>query len=224
MDHKTLGGRLAHGDAIDARLAAEKPAIAKLGRSFLAIHRGYRAASAVVAEAEAARDEAVAVVGQADRALDQSVMVLSNDCVTAQLGTRVRPFARFTKYPPSTLIDLPIATEVVAVSALIAAIRKTKPTGPIVKQLAVVEKNVAAVSAALKKLSAPQKAYSAAMSARDALLVDWDKALSSLQRQAAAALDSDEAARALIAPPQAVQVAKQLRAPRKRKAKVVPPA
>ena len=224
MDYRTLGGRLAHGDAIEARLEEEKPAIVKLGRPFVAMHRGYRAATDEVAEAEAAREEALAWVSQTDSVLDDSVIVLSNDCVTAKLGTRVKPFARFTKYAPSKLIALPVATEVVAVSALIAAIRKTKPTGPIVKQLAVVEKNTAAVSAALKKLSAPQKAYSAAMSARDALLLDWEKALSSLERQLAAALDSDEAAKALVAPPQAVQVAKQLRTPRKRKAKVVKPA
>lgn len=224
MDSRNMVRRWAHGDAVEARLAAEKPAIAKLGKPFRATHAAFRAASVVVDEAEAKRDAALAVAGEADDVLDDALMALADDCVAAKLGTRITPFAGLSPYAPSKLIALPVATEVAAALALVAAIRKKKPTGPIVKRLATVEKNAKAVSGALKKLSAPQKAYDQALAARDALFVDWDKALRSLRRQLAAALDSDEQARALVAPAQAVQVAKPLRAPRKRKAKVAPPA
>jgi hypothetical protein len=49
MGHKSLGARLAHRDAIEARLAEKEPPISKLGRGFLAM---YRPAAARAAQAE----------------------------------------------------------------------------------------------------------------------------------------------------------------------------
>jgi hypothetical protein len=70
------------------------------------------------------------------------------------------------------------------------------------------------VTQALAKLTAPQADYQAAQLARDALLLDWQKALARLKRAAALAYDDDRAGyRALFAD------SRELAAPKRRTTK-----
>ncbi len=222
MENKNLQSRAARGDAIVERLKAESATIAKLGKPFIEIHRRFQAAADVADKAEDARDAALATVNGADKVLDVSIFGLADGCVAAKLGTRMKPFAGLSPFAPSALVELGYARQLVEVRKLSAAIKKKKPSGPLAKALAVVDKNANAVEAALKKLSVPQKKYGDALAARDALLPEWEKQLRSLERKVAAELDDDIAAAALVAPASDVQVPRKKRASKKKPAAPTP--
>jgi hypothetical protein len=205
MANTSFDARLAQGEAILQRLAAAPATLKPAARVFAALQKKLAAATRAVDAARAVRDAALHAVGDADDALDPSVYALADRLVGAHLGVRLRPLAAFTRYSLSDLATLPYALEAKEVLAMTAKIVAKKPAADVKKACAECAKNARAVQGALTKLTKPDHAYRAALGARDDVVADWEKARRTLQRRAAAILDSDRAARALVAKADAMQ-------------------
>jgi len=215
--HATITGHRAYGDAVVARArAADFPKdLRGAVRDFAAVHARFETSSVTAENARAARDAALHAVALADAALDARVLVLADTMVAARLGTRIKPFAAFSKHSPSALTDLAYADEVREVLALVAKLSSTKDRS-VAAARRECEKAAAVVKKALGELTAPQSAYTKALGARDELLLGWTKALKKLERRAAVTFEDHPAAlRALLAAPDGVQVRTRRREPKK---------
>ena len=199
------------GDVILARLAETgvPAALKKPAAEFKKIHGALVVATKAAEAARVKRDDAMRTIAAADDALDTSVNALADMMVGAQMGTRKNAFATYSKHAPGALTGLAYAVEVKEVRALTAKLKKAKPStgSPAVAKAALAcEKLAAAVDLAIKALTSPQLALHAAMAARDALLLDWMKALVKLKRKALGEwFDDDAKYEAVFAAPSAVQ-------------------
>jgi hypothetical protein len=210
------------GKTVLERMAREKklpPSLVAAVRGFAAQQRGFEAASKKAEAARAERDAALDVVGAADAALDTQVDVLANKLIGAGLGPRKNPFAPFGAPPPHKLKVLAYTTEVEEVVKLIAAIKKKKPDKAVTAALATTAQLADKSKKALIALVTPQTQYVQALSARDALLVEWTRAFERLRVIAKAAwVDAPSTYAAVFAPP-GLEAAR----PARRKAKPVAP-
>ncbi len=211
-----VGHQRAHGETILARLAdVGIPAALKApAKAFAQAHAAFEGASRKAEAARLVRDNALENVGQQDDLLDAAVLALADKIVGASLGTRVKPFARFSKFAPSALTTLAYADEVREVRATVAKVGKAKPAADVAKGAAACAKAADLVDKALKGLPGPQSAYAKALGERDALLLAWTQALGRLKRHAAVVWDGDAATfNAVFAPADAML------APTKKRAK-----
>lgn len=194
--------RQAYGDAVLERLARSTHAAAlkKEAQVLKAVHGTFAKAGAVVATAQQQRDDALDAVGAADDTLDQALQALANSLVGAGLGTRRNPFAAYSAYVPSKLTALAYATEEKEVRRLVGKLRKQQLPAAVTAAIKPVVAAADEVALGLQQLAAPQADYELAIQQRDALLLDWNKALGRLKRAAAVAYDEDRAGyRALFA-------------------------
>ena len=198
--------RVAFGDAILERLGSPSAALKGDHAAFKKQHATFSAANNAVAKAESTFDKALVLVGSLDAKRDGTVLGLADKMPAAGLGKRGNPFGGFSKYAPVALTKLPYATETVEVTSLVEAILAAAPPAEIVKVCTRLTADNQAVDTALKALTKPADALSQARSARDALILDWEKALRHLKDTAKVAL-RDTAGRfdTVFAPPVAVQ-------------------
>ena len=205
----TVGDLLAQGKAIVTRFADQKGVSKTLAphvASFTGDYTQLAAAAVKVEKAQAARDKALGKVGGQDDVLDPSVLDLANTLVGGGIGERKNPFAKFSKYTPSTMVDLPYATEAGAVHDLCAAIKAKTSLPVVLKAVQQCDDNATAVEQALDDLVAPQTAYVQALGERDALLPGFQKSLQRLKKHAGAAWADEPAIyKAVFAPPDRLQ-------------------
>jgi hypothetical protein len=192
---RSIEDRVIYGDTILARMASGIPGrLRGQAQAFARAHATYTDAARAADKARTARDHALAKVNAADATLDDSVLALADAMASSDMGTRIRPFARFSKFSPSALVDLAYKTEVVEVRRLVAAILKAKPDGRVRAVCTKCTKNAGAVEKALAAIAGPQSGFARAIAKRDALLLDWTKRLETLRRHAAVAWEEDPAA------------------------------
>jgi hypothetical protein len=208
-----VADQLAQGTVILDRFAATAtPSAVKTPlAAFKSVHATLVKLTTAATTAQLTRDTALQAVGTADDALDVAVLRLADKIAGAEIGTRKNPFASFSAHAPAAVTTLAYATEVKEVLAICAKVTKTKPSSDVAKAAAACVKLAGGVSTSLTSLSKPQVAYARALAARDALLPGWTKALTTLKRTAYLALDDDATAKAIFAPPSAVQAPKKKR-------------
>jgi hypothetical protein len=135
-------------------------------------------------KAETRRDQALVAVGKADSELDASLEDLAIGLVSARLGERRKPFARFSALTMSQIVVLAYAKEVEEVERIAAKIKEANPPEPVVTTVAQCLQHAANVKTALSALSVPDAEYTRKLAARDALVADWERAYAKLERRA----------------------------------------
>lgn len=196
----------AYGEALFERLKSAPPALKKPAAAFLAQHKAYVAAENKAQAAKQARDRAIEAIGSADAALDLLVNRLADALVGAGLASRRTPFGGVSALTPSAVCSLAYKKEIAEVRAMVLRVVAKKPPTSVKSICSACMKQANAVDGALKGLTAPQNAYAKALAARDAILPDWQKTLSTLKRHAAVVFDGNVSSyRALFAPPEAMQ-------------------
>lgn len=180
-------------DAGDAVLAAAKSAhvapVKKRLAAFASVHKEYLAAEAKVGAAEAAFRKQQQNVGELDHGQDDAIDRLATALVSDG-APRTRPFAALGFDAPTTLQKLGDAKEARTIRALGARVRKSKGASKsTLAACAAAEKAAAAVLAAVAPLSKLAAAHHAAIVARDAIGLRWEKAFGALKRGARAAED-----------------------------------
>lgn len=209
-----MGRERTLGDAIVDRLAGVKlDARAKAAaREFAAKHKAYVLADDAASRREEARDDALAAVGEADERLDGTIHKLADTLIGRGMAKRSAPFADFSEHTPSALCQLAYARQVGAAAKLTKAVRKAKPPKDVIAACNAVDAAAAKTSAALKGYDGKHKEWIKAAAARDAQLLDWQKALSRLRILSRASLIDDEGAyAALFAAPESITIAKRKR-------------
>lgn len=202
------------GDAIVERLGKAKlDARAKTAaKTFQAQHKAFAALWDAAAAKEAARSAALEALGEIDLRLDAQISRLGDRLAGAGLSKRAAPFAKFSKYSPSDLSALAYAKQLVETTKLTKAVRKAKPTRDVVAVLDVIDREATALGKGLAAYDAAQKAFDKAAAGRDALLSDWQKALTRLRVLAKASMiDEPGAYDALFARPESIAIARKPR-------------
>lgn len=206
------------GDAITERLASAKldARARSAAKTFTAQHRAYVALFDVAIAKGAARTAALAKVGELDEQLDARISRLADLLPGAGLGRRGAPFAGLSKHSPTELCDLGYASQVAETTKLVKAVRKAKPGREVLSVCEAIERDAGALAKQLPVYDAAQKAWIKAVAARDALLPDWQKALTRLRVLAKASfVDEPGAYEAIFARPEAIALPRR---PRKKPA------
>ena len=202
------------GDAIVDRLGKAKLDLrAKAAaKTFQAQHKAYATLFDAAVAKDAARSAALEAIGEIDTRLDAQISRLGDRLAGAGLSKRSAPFAKFSKYSPSDLSALAYAKQLVETTKLTKAVRKAKPTRDVIAVLDVIDREATALAKALPTYDAAQKAFEKAAAGRDALLADWQKALTRLRVYAKASLfDEPGAYDALFARPDSIAIARKPR-------------
>jgi hypothetical protein len=192
------GGLVNHreeGALILERIASAKPPAA-LGvhtKAFKKAHDAFESAAKKADATKATRDAALTAIADADSLLDDEVLALANDMVTAELGTRTKPFGRFTTLSPSKIVEQAYRVEIATVRDLAKKISASKPAPNVAKRITSMLAAAKRVESALDATAAPELGAQRAMASRDSLLVDWTRALGVLKKNAAAVWASDPA-------------------------------
>lgn len=209
----------AYGDAILKRLAKAPARLKPYLKAFTTPHKAYVAADAFAARAKDKRDAALRAITAADDAQDASVDALAKAMVTADLGTRTKPLAAFTKQSVTELKRLAYATEAKEIAKVVKDILASKPPAGVKAACAAASKRAGGVLAAIDAATAPQEDYDDALAARDAHLPAWSLALNRLKKEAAACwADSPSKYKSVFAP-----VARIASPKKKRTKKPAPP-
>ena len=206
------------GDAITARLAKAKldPRARSAAKTFAAQHTAYGVLLDAAVARGAARAAALAAIGETDERLDAQIARLADVLPAAGLSKRGQPFAGFSKHAPTALCDLGYTRQLDETAKLVKAVRKAKPGADVLAVCSAIDREAAALKKLLPAYDAAQKAWLKAVAARDALLPDWQKALTRLRVLARASLvDQPGGYEAIFARPESIAVAKR---PRKKPA------
>lgn len=204
---RPFSNRATYGNAIVSRfteIGIHKELKADFA-AFKAQHGVFVKATAAVEKAEHTYDDAATRIGKLDAARDTTILAIANKLPGAGLGERTRPFARFSRYPPSKLVALPYTAQTIELRSLFAEIRKQSPAKEIAALCDDGEKQNEAVSSALGGLTVPLATLNEARMKRDTAIPDWEKHYRRL-KDAAKVAYRDEAGRfaALFAEPDAV--------------------
>ncbi|MFS8068646.1 MAG: hypothetical protein ACMG6S_19990 [Byssovorax sp.] len=204
---RPLSNRVAYGDAIVSRfteMGIHKDLKVDFA-AFKAQHAVFVKATVAVEKAEHTYDDAATKIGKLDAPRDVTILTIADKLPGAGLGERTRPFARFSKYPPSKLVTLPYTAQTNEVRSLLTQIRKQSPAKEIAALCDDGEKQNEAVSSALGGLTVPLATLNEARMKRDTAVPDWEKHYRRL-KDAAKVAYRDEAGRfaALFAEPDAV--------------------
>lgn len=205
---RPLYNRVTYGDAIVSRFAAITVPKLLAGdlTAFKAQHGLFLKANAAVAKTEKAYDDAAAKLAALDAGRDATVLSLADKIPGAGLGTRTRPFARFSKYAPTKLVSLPYAAETLELSQLLAKIAAAKPPADIAKLCDKARQQNEQVDQALDALTKPLASLDEARSKRDAAIPDWEKHLRRLKDASKVAFrDENGRMDALFAEPDGLQ-------------------
>jgi hypothetical protein len=186
---KNPGSRKEAGDAVVASAKAASVApVKKRFAAFAKTHAAYVAADAKVTTATSALRATEQRVGELDVAQDEAVSALASALV-GDGGSRTRPFAPFKLGAPSDIQEMGDVDEAKTIQTLVARVKKTKPGKSVLAACAAAQKAAGAVLAAAKPIEGQRKARHAAIVARDAVGVPWEKAFGALKRGARAAED-----------------------------------
>jgi hypothetical protein len=205
---RTLRNRVTYGDAILSRFTGVGvPGSLKNDHAaFKAQHALFVKASTAVTKAELAYDTTAKKVAKLDGGRDETVLAIADKIPAAKLGRRESPFADFSKYAPTKLVNLSYAAETIELRSLFAALLDKKPPRDIADLCHKGIKQNEAVDEALKELDAPLAALNEARAKRDAAIPDWEKHLRHLQDATKVAF-RDESGRfdAIFSEPDAAQ-------------------
>jgi hypothetical protein len=190
----SVSGRQDTGDEIASRATEldTRPVKAKLA-SFLAEHARHAKAEEAVTKAEEALRAAQAAAGEIDGALDGDVEQMASLLPSIGLP-RASPFKPFGLPPPSDLVKLEYTKEIAATKKLASKVSAhksaTKPMKDLAKSIVANGKKLEASLPAIKKA---EKALSAAITARNTVGVDWERALGRLKNATRTAEDDGAA-------------------------------
>jgi len=204
---RPLLNRVTYGDVVVSRftdLGISRELKADF-TSFKAQHAAFLKFTAAVKKAEHSYDVIVIRVATLDAGRDKTILTLADKLPGAGLGTRMSPFARFSKYAPTRLVSLPYMAETAEIRTLLAGIQGEAPPKDIAALCVEGHKQNEAVNMALAGLTVPLATLNEARSKRDAAIPDWEKHFRRL-KDAAKHVHRDEAGRfaALFAEPDAV--------------------
>lgn len=173
--------------------------------AFKAQHAAFLKFTASVEKAEHSYDAVATKVATLDAGRDKTILAIADKLPGAGLGTRMSPFARFSKYAPTRLVSLPYMAETAEIRTLLAGIQGEAPPKDIAALCVEGHKQNEAVNMALAGLTVPLATLNEARSKRDAAIPDWEKHFRRL-KDAAKHVHRDEAGRfaALFAEPDAV--------------------
>jgi hypothetical protein len=160
--------------------------------AFAKTHAAFVAADGKVEAATKAVHATEAKVGELDVAQDEAVDALAS-ALAGEGGSRTRPFAPFKLGTPSDIRDMGDVEEAKTIHTLATRVRKKKPGKAVLAACAAAEKAASAVQAAAAPIATQKKARHAAIVARDAIGIPWEKAFGALKRGARAAEDEGAA-------------------------------
>ena len=185
------GSRLRLGEAVlsAATQADTRPVKDRLAR-FTEVHRRYAVAQRKVDAAETELAAAEARVVECDTRQDQAVELLARAVSFVEGRSRRNPFDMFGAPAPSAITRLPFPEAAAAVHDLVVRIRSSKHVSKETLDLAQsAEEGARAVEEALVPVPKLEENVLRTRGVRDALIPEWDDALSALRRGARAAAD-----------------------------------
>jgi hypothetical protein len=170
------------------RLGAEKSgaALARRITAFAEANDAHDAAAERVVEARRRRDGTLRAIRAAAAALVRAIEELATKVANAGLGTRVRPFARFSKVTPSAFVPIGVGRRPALARKLLADLRvKARALPEEVRGAAGgVDAAATALDAALAEITTTELAHRRALDERRPLAAAWFVALARLKRMA----------------------------------------
>jgi len=180
--------------------------VRRAAEAFRRAHEDYLRGLEEIHDAQADLDRAGRGVYEADAALDEAILVLADKIVGAQLGSRRKPFASFSRHSPTKITKLAYATELNAVRSLCAKVSRVAPPGEVRVAIRVCLDQADTVEAALRKLSLPRTRFRQRLSALDERIKAWRDGYRRLKTEAAAYwIDDVTTLRAIFARPEPIQ-------------------
>lgn len=186
----SVGNRIAAGEHVQARSeTVDTTLIAAPLRAFFSIQKSYVSSDDKVKKASTRLALAERVLGEGDAVQDSTVNVAAAAYVNAG-APRKNPFEGLGVGTPSDIIKMATLKEAKVVLKLGGIAEKHADPG-VKKAGAALKKAATAVLAKEKPIAERLKARTAAMTARDGLALQWEKAFASLKIAARAADDAN---------------------------------
>jgi hypothetical protein len=199
------------GSIVLERVAGEKVpgSLAAALKTFTAAHNALKTATTALDAAHGQRTLAEDQVIAADKQLTAAINVLANVAPPAGIGTRLRPFAGFSKQPPNKLVKLAYAKKVAAARAIVKKLQPKKLPASVAAAVKALGVAANAVATALGAISKPGAALKKAHESLGPIVSAWTTSYARFKTLAAAAwIDEPETFKAVFAKPEKVQTPK----------------